>query len=265
MGSENEKSGGLDDMAKDLLLFDEVYCQNSIMSMTGDRKLNGYSKTLSDHQLMKGLVKYLSGSDRKKKLFMSVYNLGTHAWFDTHKDSLKYKDGKISIYNVVYDFDHAFGQFWNYFKKSPYYNNTIVIITADHCYPPESDFVKLAGDDYSPYFVDRVPLIIYDPFHKLPHTYTGATRTSIDFAPTLLHLMEIPEARNHFLGASLFDSKPHSPDQFSAVGDRPYLITKQGIFTRPEDYELVSRYVDAKNYIDYLQTLELSNRVWGDE
>jgi phosphoglycerol transferase MdoB-like AlkP superfamily enzyme len=133
IGSENEEAGGLDDMAANLLYFDSVFCQEKILSLINEDQLRGYSNTLSDHQLMQAVINFLQRNEPAKKFFLSAYNLGTHAWFDSPEEGKKYKEGENPIYNVVFNFDDAFGKFWEYFLQSPYSNNTIVILTADHC------------------------------------------------------------------------------------------------------------------------------------
>ena len=52
-------------------------------------------------------------------------------------------------------------------------DNTIVIVTADHAHVQEKPYVALVKNDptYKPYFVDTVPLLIYDPTHDLPAEY----------------------------------------------------------------------------------------------
>jgi hypothetical protein len=127
------------------------------------------------------------------------------------------------------------------------------------------EFVSLAGSDYRPYFVDRIPFIVYDPFHEQPDEYPGSIRTSLDFAPTLLHLMGVPNVKNPFLGISLFDKHFSRPDQFASIGNIPYLITKNGVVAKPKEFELVRKYVNIHSYINYLQTQELNNKVWNEK
>jgi len=262
IGSENEESGGLDEMTKDLLMFDSVFCQEKILAMIGQTEPKGHSKTVSDHQMMEAVISFLKRNTPSKKFFLAGYNLGTHAWFDVPEGEMKYKDGKNAIYNVVHNYDGAFGKFWKYFKASPYYDNTIVILTADHCYPPVDEFVSIAGEDYNPYFVDRIPFIVYDPFHKLPSHYEPGIRTSIDFAPTLLHLLGYNHVSNHFLGRSIFDESSKSPDHFATIGDRSYLICNDKVIAYPQEFELVKEYVDIKSYMNYLYKLELENNLY---
>jgi phosphoglycerol transferase MdoB-like AlkP superfamily enzyme len=138
----------------------------------------------------------------------------------------------------------------------------VKLCNSYHCYPPVEEFVEIAGEDYAPYFVDRIPLIIYDLVHSLPSNYTNSIRTSIDFAPTLLHLLNIPNVANHFLGASLFDRNSNSPNQFAAIGEDIYLITEQRIIAKPKDINLAEKYFAARSYVNYLYDLELKNRVF---
>jgi phosphoglycerol transferase MdoB-like AlkP superfamily enzyme len=211
---------------------------------------------------MNALNFYLKTIPQNQPFFISVYNMGTHAWLDHSKESLKYRDGANNIYNAVYSFDHAFGAFLREFKKSAFYKNTMIIVTADHCYPPLEEYIKIAGDNYAPFFVDKIPMIIYSPGQKLPKIYNpGDIRTSLDFAPTLLHLLNVPSGENHFLGRSLFEP-PFTRNTFAAIGEYVLLITGKGVFAKPENREDLASMIRIKEFVYYITGLEQENRIW---
>jgi arylsulfatase A-like enzyme len=130
----------------------------------------------------------------------------------------------------LHNYDHAVGLFLDYFLHSAYADNTILVFTTDHATYPEPDYRTVAGKDLKPYFVDRIPLLIDDPFHQLPHEFDAAGRNSLDLAPTLLQLLGIRTARNSFLGHSLFEPRSFATG-FTALGSRFYLTTTHGIFS----------------------------------
>ena len=163
---------------------------------------------------------------------------------------------------MVHNFDQAFGDFLREFKKSACYKNTIIIVTADHCYPPVEEYVKLAGENYSPFFVDKIPLIVNIPGQNLPKLYNPQEiRTSIDFAPTLLHLLNVPSSENHFLGRSLFEP-PFTRTAFAAIGDIVFLINGKGVFPRPKNREDMTSMIRAREFVDFISMLELEDRIW---
>ena len=138
-----------------------------------------------------------------------MYTVGTHAGLDSPSNSIKYGAGNNSTLNTLYNVDKSFGAFWDYFLNSSYKDNTIVIFTADHTHYYEKPYIELMKDDYTykPVFVDTIPLIIYDPIHKLPNRYDAKDDTSLALAPTILHLLNYKNVKNAFLGTSIFDDE----------------------------------------------------------
>ena len=64
---------------------------------------------------------------KSSPFFFTISTIGTHPEHDDY-------EGKLL--DSVKSFDQAFGIFWQYFKTSPFYHNTTVIVTADHAMPP---------------------------------------------------------------------------------------------------------------------------------
>ena len=102
------------------------------------------------------------------------------------------KDYFISIHEV----DKALSVFINSLKKEGLLDNSIIVIFGDHnshiedqVYAPKS-------------FKKTIPLIIYQT--KLPSSINEKIGSQIDFAPTVLNLVDIPEPKNAWLGTSLF-------------------------------------------------------------
>ena len=81
--------------------------------------------------------------------------------------------------------------------------------------------------DYQSLPFDRIPLLIYDPGHQLPKQWDARCGNSLDFAPTALQLLGIQQARNAFLGESLFSRTRNY--SIAAGGDSYFLILFSGI------------------------------------
>ncbi len=159
----------------------------------------------SDHQMMRGLVAFLKRHEAKEPFLLGLSTIESHVGRKTNPiDGIKYGDGKSSTLNLIHNLDDAFGKFWNYFKTSKYAKNTIVILTGDHALFPNRDYQKVAGRDWIPSIYDYLTFIIYDPTHMLPKRYK-VNVNSVDMAPTLLHLVGVPNSKNNFLGRSIFD------------------------------------------------------------
>jgi len=161
----------------------------------------------SDRQMFQGLIEFLKSNNSDKPFYVGVSTIETHPGMDvkTKQRRYKQKDGKNNaILNVFHQFDYEFGLFWDYFVNSPYFENTIVILTADHAHVPSVEFQKVAGPQYRKDYFDTIPFIIYSPFHSLPSKLSVAG-SSIDYAPTILHLLDVPNRANSFLGVSIFE------------------------------------------------------------
>jgi len=168
----------------------------------------------------------LSGGDRP--FFVGLYNFGTHAFLDVMPNGAKYGDGSNAALNKLHNLDRAFGRFLDYFMASPYARDTILVLTTDHATFPEPPYRAVAGTGYQPYFVDAIPLLVYDPTHALPTLYDAHDRTSLDFAPTLLQLLGIRQGDNSFLGTSLFEARPDSVG-VAAIGHEFFAIDADGV------------------------------------
>ena len=143
-----------------------------------------------------------------KPFLLTMYTVGTHISFDGIYN--KYGDGYNKILNKFYDMDIQFGNFMEKFNNSKLANDTIVVFTADHGSVAEVEYKStFENHGRNHYGLDRIPLFIY---YKgiMPERIDAESRTSIDFAPTLLDYLDI-SAPNYFLGESLF-SEPHDEE-----------------------------------------------------
>lgn len=99
-----------------------------------------------------------------------------------------YPAGRISIPNdsksraggVMYS-DYALGQFIAQAREQPWFDNTVFLITADHC-------ASSAGKTEIPLDRYRIPAVIYAPSRIAPAA-VGKIASQIDLVPTLLALL----------------------------------------------------------------------------
>jgi phosphoglycerol transferase MdoB-like AlkP superfamily enzyme len=197
-----------------------------------------------------------------QSFFAGLYNFGTHAFLDVQAFGLKYRDGSNPALNKLHNYDHALGTFLDAFFASPYAQNTILVFTSDHATFPDPAYRQVTGEDFKPYFVDQVPLLIYDPFHRLPATYDAHGRTSIDLAPTLLQLLGVRRADNSFLGTSLFEHDQR-PFGFSAIGSEFYASDADGVYAEssvPARYQ--KQFATDRAKVQTYYRLERENRVF---
>ena len=221
---------------------------------------------LSDVQLYESLIGLL---EKRLELpadtpfFIGMYNLGTHAWQNISADGKPYGNGKNRTLNTIHTLDYSFGKFWKYYQNSRYSKDTVVIFTTDHCHYPEKTFVEaFSGPDYQRIFVDRIPLIIHDPTRELPSTFDAKYATSIDFTPSLIHYLGIPNQKNPFIGASFF-SAHRKKNGISSYGNEYFLIEPEKIhhFHSSKSYQRELRLINK--LIVTTQKLEVEDRIWN--
>lgn len=183
----------------EILEFDNVYGADDFSSAHSE---------LTDQQLFSALGDLINNNKLKEPYFIGTYNVGTHLGKDS--PDVKYGDGKNQLLNTIYNFDNAFGKFWNSVKDR---KDIAVILTADHAAYP-SDLYNQTFKTKRRYFVDKVPFVVWGQNIK-PEVIDANGRNSLDFAPTLLQAMGIRHAFNYFLGCSLFD--PACPRKFEYI------------------------------------------------
>ena len=78
--------------------------------------------------------------------------------------------------------DYAIGKFIRDASSKPWFNHTVFVIVADHC-------AGSAGKTELPVENYKIPLIIYTPGGQLPTGHIKTISSQIDYAPTLLGLL----------------------------------------------------------------------------
>jgi lipoteichoic acid synthase len=245
--------------------FDKVFSFEDVSHQVAPgNKLYFVEGALSDGDIFNALHILMDKgaiTDVRHPFFMGLYNFGTHAFLDVMPDGKRYGDGSNSALNKLHNYDYALGEFLDYFFASPYAKNTILILTSDHATYPDRPFKAVAGRDYKPLFVDRIPLIIYDPTHHLPAVYDAGGRTSIDFAPTLLQLLGIQHGDNSFLGVSLFEYKVGAIG-FAAIGNEFFATDETSAY--PQDAiptQYAGEFLKDRKRVEAYYQLEQENRI----
>lgn len=259
-----KRKAPFNDMCK-MLYFEDIYSsERSIKELLGTKKYV-HQDILSDEGIFLALTAYLSKNEYKKQPhFISLYNRGSHAFGDVIEEGKKYQNGQNQVLNRIHNMDCQLAYFLNYFKKSRWASNTYLIITTDHATFPEPAYIEIVKqNDY--FFVDKIPLLIYDPYKGLPAVINANSRNSVDLAPTILNLIGIKKIQNAFLGYSLLDNYPYSVS-ISAVGkvikDR-YITVKGKIYPLeqvPSIYKDESQFFSQ--YIDLYRSYEQKNMIF---
>ena len=200
---------------------------------------------------------------------MALYNYGTHAFLKPQHDSERYARENNLALDKFHTLDYAFGLLWNYLENSAFAENTVVILTTDHCHYQEKPYVKaFSGDDYQPLFVDRIPLIIRDPDRSSALRVDAGNETSLGFAPSLIHYFEFGNFPNPFMGNSIFetDVRDSQPLAVAAMGpEEIYLIDGERIYRsyQADRYEMEGKVLEK--FIRIVSHLELSDALWDEQ
>jgi phosphoglycerol transferase MdoB-like AlkP superfamily enzyme len=95
--------------------------------------------------------------------------------------------------------DWAIGDFLRRARSRPWFDDTVFVITADHC-------ASSGGIAKLPVFRYHIPLWIYSPKHIAPQRI-DRLMAQIDIGPTLLGLLGM-DYRSRFYGVDLFQLEP---------------------------------------------------------
>jgi len=203
--------------------FSELYMaediQRRLLGLSGNDQL--IEKSISDLGLAVDLTNILASRNSKSDPFLYVIStIGTHS---------EHGDYEGKLLDSVHNFDRAFGVFWKYFKKSPFYDNTIIIVTADHAMPPTVEYRQLAGlPKHYNYFFEEIVLLVFDKRYKLPGSFETKA-SSIDLTPSILQLLELNNFPNPFLGLSIFSDRSDYPHILSTMLNLFYVNDERGI------------------------------------
>ncbi len=179
----------------------------------------------SDHQLFP--VVFNTVKELKQPWLAMYSTVDNHPPYDLAEDMVYWGDGKNKVLNSVHTSDDAFSKFWDDFKKSKYYDNTIVVAVADHAifhtvYSKEY-FPKEAGKILG---YDENMFMMYVPNSVLPKE-VSVLSSGVDFTPTLLNVLGI-NAKNNFEGHSIFDDRENYPNILGMQENFFYINQKDG-------------------------------------
>jgi phosphoglycerol transferase MdoB-like AlkP superfamily enzyme len=96
--------------------------------------------------------------------------------------------------------DYAIASFFRKAALKNWFQNTIFIITADHC-------ASSAGKTELPVNKYRIPMLIFSPEHIAP-AVEDKLMSQIDVAPTILGLLNVSYRKNRFYGHDIFRISP---------------------------------------------------------
>lgn len=174
---------------------------------------------LLDHTLFERAVEFLD-QKRNEKVLVHLATMDTHSP-DMRIDygPLKYTPTPASIEDEANDgvaemqlsvFRHNLDLAWlldALRAKNLLDEHTLVVVTADHCYPPNTTIRQFPG--YPEDTFVRIPLALFSG-QKLPPLPATGQFSQLDFAPTILHLLNLP-IPEPWWGTSIYSGANQTP------------------------------------------------------
>ncbi len=268
--SQQKNSTELDELLSKAGI-ENILAQNDLLDLYLQGEPAKRTLALSDQQFFAATIEHLRSLEEQQSgensppFFLGLYNIETHAFYKMSDDGVQYAEQDSYILDSIHNYDNAFAKFWEYFKQSSLFENTVVILTTDHAHFQDSDFVSLVAKqaDYKPLFVDKIPLLIYHPWIELPASFDAQYASSVDFAPSIAHLLQLNNRSNSFLGRSIFERQQNTG---IAYGEGYiYLIGAGGIKHQNQYFNKSSNASEINQMykvINNVHALEIQGRIW---
>jgi arylsulfatase A-like enzyme len=158
-------------------------------------------ESVTSHKSIPEIIKLLSDEKNTKgQFFLWSHLMDPHDQYVKHEESPDFgKDNRGRYDSEVWYTDMWLGKLFEFGKKQPWWDNTAIIISADHGEAfGEHDMYKHAFEVWD--CLTRVPLIVKTPGAEPKVIKEG--RTHIDLAPTIMELMKL-DPHEGFQGKSL--------------------------------------------------------------
>ena len=144
-----------------------------------------------------------------KPFFLHIMTTSNHRPFTFPEGRVKQANGTRQ--GAVAYTDWSIGDFIRRAREKSYFDDTVFVITADHC-------ASSAGKTSVPVNRYHIPLWIYAPAHIKPQRVERLT-SQIDITPTLLGLLDF-SYRSRFFGYDVFQLEPGRERAFPATYEK---------------------------------------------
>lgn len=155
------------------------------------------------------------------------------------------EDKEEGFLNTICYTDWSIGQFVNRLKKSPEFDKTIFIFTADHA------LAHYQSGGFKARF--HIPLIVYAPKIFKP-AVISTVKSQVDLFSTMIQLMNIKGKYSSF-GSSLFEGGDES-FAFMREGSIMGIVTEKGYLRHSLKNRLETGYFNGKPAAVYYDTME---------
>ena len=209
-----------------------------------------------DEDAYRKVIRTLGEQSRDgKPFFAHVMTVSNHRPFTYPAGRIRIpNDSKSRAGGVLYS-DYSLGRFFAEAARQPWFENTIFLVTADHC-------ASSAGRTEIPLQKYHIPALILAPGLIEPGVVDGIV-SQIDLMPTLLSLLNM-SYDSHFYGRSIFDP---------AYVNRAFIATYQDLgYLEGDTFTILSpvrrfeqyRVVPTEENPHHLETMERKDAMQVD-
>jgi phosphoglycerol transferase MdoB-like AlkP superfamily enzyme len=122
----------------------------------------------------------------KEPFFSTIFSVSSHHPFDVPEEYKGvFPEGPLPLHEAMGYSDMALRKFFETASKAPWYDNTLFIITADHCTVPFHEEYKTPVEGFA------VPLLFFKP-GDIPVKMDSGLAQQTDILPTVLSFLDYP-------------------------------------------------------------------------
>lgn len=172
-----------------------------------------------DHLLLQRVISDLKNEQPQEPFMKIIQTSSSHSPYDVPF----YREGMDKpYYNTVAYADSCIGSFVQEFKKTKLWDNTIIVLVADHTDPVEGEINNAMPERY------HIPFVIIGGPVSKPRQI-DVYGSQIDIIATLLHQFNIPSDEFIFSKNLLNDHSPHFafytfPNLFGMITDKSQVV-----------------------------------------
>ena len=169
----------------------------------------------------------------KQPFFAAIFTLSSHHPYHVPgKYKHKFREGKLPIQQSIMYSDYSLGRFLQSVRKTEWYKNTFVVITADHTSEGYFPYYQTSAGQY------RVPILFLIPDSTGRGIYQVPAQQT-DILPTVLGYLGFDRDFVAF-GSDLLDpSDPHFSVHYTT---NLYSLIKDGYYLEFDGYQSIAMY-----------------------
>lgn len=181
-------------------------------------------------------------SEKKEPFFATVFSVSSHEPFQIPQEyKEKFKEGDVPLHKCIKYTDYSLKTFFKESSNEDWFNNTLFVITADHCN-------QIYYDEYTK-TLNRtaIPILFYSPKMDNLKGVDSDWAQHIDIYPSILDVLGYEKPFRSW-GRSLFDKEEIKPFVINYLNNQyqfmqgDYILTFDGVKATGLFYK------DDKNY-----------------